>query len=246
MFPPPRCLGEPQNPGPPPGAPGHPQLRGGLVTHGVPGGLWGAELRCPSPDTPHSRGTGGLPSCGISSEDFPVLEHPCSASSPPGWEPGPSPACGTREGAGTPKTLSKAGASAPTEPPVPPRWAGPCRRRDPDLPPTLPWHRVAAAPRQPGVGPGWDVDARHVPQRAPAVGSVGTAGAGQGSMGRGQRAGVRLRRGLCQASLVRRGCGAGAEQVGTGDGAMRGDRGSWVSPVQGTVPRGVTGVPACP
>lgn len=43
-------------------------------------------------------------------------------------------------------------------------------------------------PRQPGVGPGWDVDARHVPQRAPAVGSMRTAGAGQGDIGRGQRA----------------------------------------------------------
>lgn len=45
-------------------------------------------------------------------------------------------------------------------------------------------------PRQPGVGPGWDVDARHVPQRAPAVGSMGTAGAHQGDIGRGQRAGA--------------------------------------------------------
>lgn len=144
---------------------------------------------------PWALGTAGAPEASppvrlASSEDFPVLAHPCSAPSPPGWGPGQRPARGTREGAGTPKTLPAAGAGAPTEPPVPPGWAGPGRRRDPDLPPTLPWHSVAAAPAAAGsaarLGRGCQARATAGTRR----GQHGDSRGGQGDIGRGQRAGA--------------------------------------------------------
>lgn len=114
------CSANWEQPQHPAGVPGGPQPRSS-PTHPpalAPGVPWGRELRCP-PGRPtgsrHRQDARGLPSRGISSEDFPALAHPCSAPSP-GWGPGQQPARGTQEGAGTPETLPAQGHEHPQRP----------------------------------------------------------------------------------------------------------------------------------
>lgn len=162
VFPLPQCLGEPQNPGAPPGNPGHRQLEGSTGSLGcralVPlPGIWQGYRR---PSLLRDE-LGGFPGAGTS--------VPCSFSSWLGarvalgtWHPQNLPAGAPAEPHGaTGAGLAPAGSATQI-----------CHQ-------ACPGTALPQPPRQPGAGPGWDVDARHVPQRAQRGDSRGPSGGGQ-------------------------------------------------------------------